>query len=46
LGSNHQGLFLTMGQADMWVQPNTWIQGDMCVEFKIEFEFAFVQDLE
>jgi hypothetical protein len=35
-----------MGHADMWAQPVTWIQGDMCAEFKIELEFEFAQDLE
>jgi hypothetical protein len=30
----------------MWAQPDMWIQGDMCAEFKIEPEFEFVKDLE
>jgi hypothetical protein len=35
-----------VGQADMWAQPDTWIECDMCGEFKIELEFEFMQDLE
>jgi hypothetical protein len=49
----HQGLYFlkikttnVVGQDDMWAQPNTWIQGDISAEFKIELEFQFVQDLE
>jgi hypothetical protein len=53
-GSNQQWFYFfltikttnTVSQADMWAQPNTCIQGDMCAEFKIEFEFKFMQDLQ
>jgi hypothetical protein len=52
LGSNIKELFFTIkttnivSQDDMWAQSDTWIQGDMCAKFKIEFQFEFMQDLE
>jgi hypothetical protein len=53
LGSNLQDPYFliikttsAVGQADMWAQPNIWVQADMCAEFKFELELEFGQGLK